>query len=247
MKVRGAGRATRRTRHVARAGGSHPTTTPLAPLYDVRVVTVRARRVVFRRGDDFPGGARVRDERCDSPPGAGGTGIREAGPVRVGTALAGGSRPVRRLPRPVRRAVPADGLGLLGPGDLRAGDPRLRAPPGARRRPEGAGGQHPRGPLQPDHRARRPRLPGLPGAPDPAGRTGRAVRAVRRARDPGGRAVLGRPRGLAVGIAYGLSWGIQRAVEFDFHEIAFAVPLLAFALEAVLARRWRAALLWGCP
>ncbi|MFB7469065.1 DUF2079 domain-containing protein [Streptomyces sp. NPDC056224] len=58
---------------------------------------------------------------------------------------------------------------------------------------------------------------------------------------------LGRPRGLAVGIAYGLSWGIQRAVEFDFHEIAFAVPLLAFALEAVLARRWRAALLWGLP
>ncbi|MFD9481218.1 MULTISPECIES: DUF2079 domain-containing protein [Streptomyces] len=58
---------------------------------------------------------------------------------------------------------------------------------------------------------------------------------------------LGRARGLAVGIAYGLSWGIQRAVEFDFHEIAFAVPLLAFALEAVLARRWRAALLWGLP
>ncbi|MET9321772.1 DUF2079 domain-containing protein [Streptomyces sp. NPDC003038] len=59
--------------------------------------------------------------------------------------------------------------------------------------------------------------------------------------------LLGRPRGLAVGAAYGLSWGIQRAVEFDFHEIAFAVPLLAFALEALLARRWRAALLWGLP
>ncbi|MGW7437483.1 DUF2079 domain-containing protein [Streptomyces sp. NPDC054849] len=59
--------------------------------------------------------------------------------------------------------------------------------------------------------------------------------------------LLGRARGLAVGVAYGLSWGIQRAVEFDFHEIAFAVPLLAFSLEAVLARRWRAALLWGLP
>ncbi|MGW0366403.1 DUF2079 domain-containing protein [Streptomyces sp. NPDC002990] len=59
--------------------------------------------------------------------------------------------------------------------------------------------------------------------------------------------LLGRPRGLALGIAYGLSWGIQRAVEFDFHEIAFAVPLLAFALEALLAGRWRAALLWGLP
>ncbi|MEU4728245.1 DUF2079 domain-containing protein [Streptomyces sp. NPDC023588] len=59
--------------------------------------------------------------------------------------------------------------------------------------------------------------------------------------------LLGRARGLAVGVAYGLSWGIQRAVEFDFHEIAFAMPLLAFSLEAVLARRWRAALLWGLP
>ncbi|WP_411106874.1 DUF2079 domain-containing protein [Streptomyces sp. cmx-4-9] len=59
--------------------------------------------------------------------------------------------------------------------------------------------------------------------------------------------LLGRTRGVALGVAYGLSWGIQRAVEFDFHEIAFAVPLLAFALEAVLARRWRAALLWGLP
>lgn len=58
---------------------------------------------------------------------------------------------------------------------------------------------------------------------------------------------LGRARGIAVGVAYGLSWGIQRAVEFDFHEIAFAVPLLAFSLEALLSRRWRAALLWGLP
>ncbi|MFJ4781081.1 DUF2079 domain-containing protein [Streptomyces sp. NPDC088762] len=59
--------------------------------------------------------------------------------------------------------------------------------------------------------------------------------------------ILGHARGVAVGVAYGLSWGIQRAVEFDFHEIAFAVPLIAFALEALLARRWRAALLWGLP
>ncbi|MEU9107265.1 DUF2079 domain-containing protein [Streptomyces xanthophaeus] len=59
--------------------------------------------------------------------------------------------------------------------------------------------------------------------------------------------LLGRARGTALGVAYGLSWGVQRAVEFDFHEIAFAVPLLAFALEAVLARRWHAALLWGLP
>nr|WP_241267333.1 DUF2079 domain-containing protein [Streptomyces scabichelini] len=59
--------------------------------------------------------------------------------------------------------------------------------------------------------------------------------------------LLGRPRGLALGVAYGLSWGIQRAVDFDFHEICFAVPLIAFALEAMLRQRWRAALCWALP
>ncbi|WNI15838.1 DUF2079 domain-containing protein [Actinacidiphila sp. ITFR-21] len=59
--------------------------------------------------------------------------------------------------------------------------------------------------------------------------------------------LLGRGRGLAVGAAYGLSWGVQKAVEFDFHEIAFAMPLLAFSLEAVLRRRWAAALWWAVP
>jgi uncharacterized membrane protein len=59
--------------------------------------------------------------------------------------------------------------------------------------------------------------------------------------------LLGRRRGLALGIAYGLSWGIQRAVDFDFHEICFAVPLIAFSLEALLARRWRRALLCALP
>ncbi|MFP3991955.1 DUF2079 domain-containing protein [Streptomyces sp. E11-3] len=59
--------------------------------------------------------------------------------------------------------------------------------------------------------------------------------------------LLGPARGLALGIAYGLSWGIQRAVDFDFHEICFAVPLIAFALEAILRERWRAALWWALP
>ncbi|MFJ8534365.1 DUF2079 domain-containing protein [Streptomyces sp. NPDC093591] len=57
--------------------------------------------------------------------------------------------------------------------------------------------------------------------------------------------LLGRSRGLAIGVAYGLSWGLQQAVDFDFHEICFAVPIIAFSLEALLARRWRAALLWA--
>ncbi|MFE9257045.1 DUF2079 domain-containing protein [Streptomyces sp. NPDC006879] len=59
--------------------------------------------------------------------------------------------------------------------------------------------------------------------------------------------LLGPARGLALGVGYGLSWGIQRAVEFDFHEICFAVPLVAFALEAVVMGRWRAALWWALP
>ncbi|HZX38680.1 MAG TPA: DUF2079 domain-containing protein, partial [Streptomyces sp.] len=59
--------------------------------------------------------------------------------------------------------------------------------------------------------------------------------------------LLGRRRGFALGIAYGLSWGVQRAVDFDFHEICFAVPLIAFSLEALLARRWHPALLWALP
>ncbi len=53
--------------------------------------------------------------------------------------------------------------------------------------------------------------------------------------------------GTAIGIAYGLSWGLQRAVGFDFHEIAFAVPLLAFCLESLALRRWRAAAAWALP
>ncbi|MFI8343993.1 DUF2079 domain-containing protein [Streptomyces sp. NPDC085639] len=59
--------------------------------------------------------------------------------------------------------------------------------------------------------------------------------------------LLGRSRGIALGVAYGLSWGVQRAVDFDFHEIAFAMPLLAFSLEAVLCKRWKAAMWWAVP
>ena len=59
--------------------------------------------------------------------------------------------------------------------------------------------------------------------------------------------LLGPGRGAAIGIAYGLSWGLQRAADFDFHEICFAVPLIALALEALLSRRWRATLAWSLP
>ncbi|WP_051451224.1 DUF2079 domain-containing protein [Actinospica robiniae] len=52
-----------------------------------------------------------------------------------------------------------------------------------------------------------------------------------------GRSRLGQGGAYAVGVAYGLSFGIAQAVDFDFHEIAFAVPLLAFALWAMLEDR----------
>jgi uncharacterized membrane protein len=58
---------------------------------------------------------------------------------------------------------------------------------------------------------------------------------------------LGRGAGRAIGFAYGFSWGLQQMINFDFHEIAFAVPLLAFSLSALLRGRTRAAVLWALP
>jgi uncharacterized membrane protein len=57
----------------------------------------------------------------------------------------------------------------------------------------------------------------------------------------------GRRGGLAIGAAYGLSWGIQQAAGFDFHEVCFAVPLLAFSLECLARGRWGAAVAWAAP
>lgn len=54
------------------------------------------------------------------------------------------------------------------------------------------------------------------------------------------RDLVGAKRGLAIGVAYGLSWGLQEALAVDFHEICFAVPLLALSLEYLLRGRWRA-------
>ncbi|WP_418958862.1 DUF2079 domain-containing protein [Streptomyces tritici] len=59
--------------------------------------------------------------------------------------------------------------------------------------------------------------------------------------------VLGRRAAHVVAAGYGLSWGIASAAAFDFHEVALAVPLLAFALEALGRRRWRAAVAWAAP
>ncbi|WP_194898926.1 DUF2079 domain-containing protein [Catenulispora pinisilvae] len=46
-------------------------------------------------------------------------------------------------------------------------------------------------------------------------------------------------------VAYAMSWGLQQLVNFDFHEAAFAVPLIALALDAYLAGRWVACAWWA--
>ena len=51
----------------------------------------------------------------------------------------------------------------------------------------------------------------------------------------------------AIAVAYGFSWGLQQLAQFDFHEIAFAVPLLAFSLSALARGRTRAAVCWALP
>ncbi|MFE7777039.1 DUF2079 domain-containing protein [Streptomyces sp. NPDC057445] len=58
---------------------------------------------------------------------------------------------------------------------------------------------------------------------------------------------LGSLAAVVIGICYGLSWGIASAVGFDFHEVAFAVPLLAFSLTALANNRFRAAACWALP
>ncbi|MBG6216099.1 putative membrane protein [Arthrobacter sp. CAN_A6] len=55
----------------------------------------------------------------------------------------------------------------------------------------------------------------------------------------------GRWAGICIGLAFGLSWGLLSAVAAQFHEIAFAVPLLALSLEALIDRRLVPAVAWG--
>ncbi len=57
------------------------------------------------------------------------------------------------------------------------------------------------------------------------------------------RRALGRPAAYLIAAAYALAWGLQAAMAADFHEIAFAVPLLAIALERLDASRLRTAVI----
>ena len=50
-----------------------------------------------------------------------------------------------------------------------------------------------------------------------------------------------------LGLVYVLTWGMQGAVAAQFHEIAFAMPLLAYASVAFVERRWGAVTAWSVP
>ncbi|QPT53945.1 DUF2079 domain-containing protein [Rothia kristinae] len=58
---------------------------------------------------------------------------------------------------------------------------------------------------------------------------------------------LGWARGLCLGTAFTLSFGVLEAVRVQFHEVAFAVPLLAMSLCLLALRRLRAAAGWAAP
>lgn len=47
-----------------------------------------------------------------------------------------------------------------------------------------------------------------------------------------------------IGIAYGASWGIQSALDVEFHEYSLGVPIVAFGLAAFLNKRWVASAIW---
>ena len=58
---------------------------------------------------------------------------------------------------------------------------------------------------------------------------------------------LGVGQGRVIAVAYGFSWGLQQMIDFDFHEIALAIPLLAFSLSALARGRIKAATWWALP
>ncbi len=59
--------------------------------------------------------------------------------------------------------------------------------------------------------------------------------------------LLGSRTGTLFGLAFAFSFGLQAAVAAQFHEIAFAVPLLALSLTAFLGQKWVTCLLWAMP
>lgn len=59
--------------------------------------------------------------------------------------------------------------------------------------------------------------------------------------------LLTRGEARLIAAAYGLSWGLAGAVWVDFHEVAFAVPLLACSMSALARRRTWPTVAWAAP
>ncbi|MEV6738276.1 DUF2079 domain-containing protein [Streptomyces sp. NPDC051104] len=59
--------------------------------------------------------------------------------------------------------------------------------------------------------------------------------------------LLTRNEARLIAATYGLSWGLADMVWYDFHEIAFAVPLLACSMSALARRLPWAAFWWAVP
>lgn len=51
---------------------------------------------------------------------------------------------------------------------------------------------------------------------------------------------LGHVAAYLFSISYAIFWGVQKAVEFDFHEVTFAVPLIALSIYFIDEKRWSA-------
>lgn len=58
---------------------------------------------------------------------------------------------------------------------------------------------------------------------------------------------LGLCRGTMVGLGYVSAYGMLTAVGFDFHEVSFAVPVLAYSVERLLREQWLTAVLFALP
>jgi uncharacterized membrane protein len=58
---------------------------------------------------------------------------------------------------------------------------------------------------------------------------------------------LGLWAGGGIAVAYGLSFGLQSAVQADFHEVAFGAPLLALAGAAYVEGRYGRVVIWSLP
>ncbi len=61
------------------------------------------------------------------------------------------------------------------------------------------------------------------------------------------RELLGRNEARLIATSYGFSWGLAAMNGYDFHEVCFAVPLLAGSLSALVCSRYRAAVWWAAP